>query len=129
GRGKELGLEEGTVGGVGGGVTEAATNIVKHGEGGEVLLRPLQENGECGIELLALDRGPGMANLAESRLDGVSRSGTAGTGLGAIARMADVHDMYSPLGHGTALLARIWQTRRSMPRRSPLAVGAVSVPR
>jgi len=125
---KQLGFDEAILGRVAVVATEAATNIVKHGEGGEVLLRPLQDDGgECGIELLALDRGPGMANLAESRLDGVSRSGTAGTGLGAIVRMADVHDIYSTPGHGTALLARIWQTRRSMPRRSPLAVGGVSV--
>jgi len=126
---KQLGFDEATLGRVAVVATEAATNIVKHGKGGEVLLRPLQDDGECGIELLALDKGPGIVNLAESRLDGVSRSGTAGTGLGAIARMADVHDIYSPSGHGTVLLARIWQTRRSMPRRSPLAVGGVSVPR
>ena len=126
---KQLGFDEATLGRVAVVATEAATNIVKHGQGGEVLLRPLQDDGECGIELLALDKGPGIVNLAESRLDGVSRSGTAGTGLGAIARMADVHDIYSPSGHGTVLLARIWQTRRSMPRRSPLAVGGVSVPR
>lgn len=126
---KQLGFDETTVGRVAVVATEAATNIVKHGKGGEVLLRPLQEDGECGIELIALDTGPGITNLAESRVDGVSRSGTAGTGLGAIARMADAHDIYSPAGRGTAVLARIWQMRQAVPHRSPLEVGGVSVPK
>jgi len=126
---KQLGFDETTVGRVAVVATEAATNIVKHGKGGEVLLRPLQENGERGIELIALDKGPGITNLSESRVDGVSRSGTPGTGLGAIARMADVHDIYSAPGRGTAVLARIWQTRQSIRPRSPLEVGGVSVPK
>jgi len=126
---RHLGFDETNQGRVAVVATEAATNIVKHGKGGEVLLRPLQEDGECGIELLALDKGPGIVNLAESRLDGVSRSGTAGTGLGAIVRMADDHDVYTRPDQGTALLARIWQTRRGIPRRSPLEVGGVSVPK
>jgi len=126
---KQLGFDETTLGRVAVVATEAATNIVKHGKGGEVLLRPLQEDGECGIELLALDKGPGITNLAESRIDGVSRSGTAGTGLGAIARLADVHDIYSQPGRSTAVLARIWQTRRGTLHRSPLEVGGVSVPK
>ena len=40
-------------------VTEAATNLAKHARGGEILLRPLERGGGTGIELLAVDRGPG----------------------------------------------------------------------
>ena len=126
---KQLGFDETTVGRVAVVATEAATNIVKHSNGGEVLLRPLQDEGESGLELIALDKGPGITNLSESRVDGVSRSGTAGTGLGAIARMADVHDIYSLPGQGAAVLARIWQTRQSSRRPSSLEVGGVSVPK
>ena len=126
---KQLGFDETTVGRVAVVATEAATNIVKHGKGGEVLLRPLQVDGERGIELIALDKGPGIANLSESLVDGVSRSGTPGTGLGAIARMADVHDIYSPFERGTAVLARIWQTRGGIRHRPPLEVGGVCVPK
>jgi anti-sigma regulatory factor (Ser/Thr protein kinase) len=122
-----LGFDETAAGRVALVVTEVATNIVKHGGGGEILIRPLQQDDERGIELLGLDKGPGIANLAESRVDGVSRSGSAGTGLGAIARMADEHEIYSQPGRGTAVLARIWQSRSSAPRRTRLEVAGVSV--
>jgi len=122
-----LGFDETSVGRVALVVTEVATNIVKHGGGGEVLIRPLQEDDERGIELLGLDKGPGITNLAESRVDGVSRSGSAGTGLGAIARMADEHEIYSQTGRGTAVLARIWQRRSSAPQRTCMEVAGVSV--
>jgi anti-sigma regulatory factor (Ser/Thr protein kinase) len=124
---KLLGFDETTAGRVAIVVTEAATNIVKHGGGGEILIRPLQDEDESGIEVVALDKGPGIANLAESRIDGVSRTGSAGGGLGAIGRLADLHDIYSLPGRGTAVLLRIWQSRRTMPPRSPLAVAGVGV--
>jgi anti-sigma regulatory factor (Ser/Thr protein kinase) len=122
-----LGFDETSAGRVALVATEVATNIVKHGGGGEILIRPLQQDDERGIELLGLDKGPGIANLTESRVDGVSRSGSAGTGLGAIARMADEHDIYSQPGRGTAVLARIWQNRPSAPRRTRLEVAGVCV--
>jgi anti-sigma regulatory factor (Ser/Thr protein kinase) len=122
-----LGFDETSVGRVAVVVTEVATNIVKHGGGGEILVRPLQEEDERGIELVGLDKGPGITNLAESRVDGVSRSGSAGTGLGAIARMADEHEIYSQPGRGTAVLARIWQRRSSPPQRTRMEVAGVSV--
>jgi anti-sigma regulatory factor (Ser/Thr protein kinase) len=122
-----LGFDETSAGRVSLVVTEVATNIVKHGGGGEVLIRPLQEDDERGIELLGLDKGPGITNLAESRVDGVSRSGSAGTGLGAIARMADEHEIYSQPGRGTAVLARILQSRASASRRTRMEVAGVCV--
>jgi anti-sigma regulatory factor (Ser/Thr protein kinase) len=122
-----LGFDETSAGRVALVVTEVATNIVKHGGGGEVLIHPLQQDDERGIELIGLDKGPGITNVAESRVDGVSRSGSAGTGLGAIARMADEHDIYSQPGRGTAVLARIWQRRSSAPRRTQMEVAGVCV--
>jgi anti-sigma regulatory factor (Ser/Thr protein kinase) len=83
-------------------VTEAATNILKHGGGGEILLRSLDD----GIEMLAIDRGPGIANLAQAFEDGHSTAGTQGTGLGAISRLATMADIYTGPKLGTALLAR-----------------------
>ena len=43
-------------------VTEAATNLVKHAAAGELLIRTLECGGVLGLEILATDRGPGMAN-------------------------------------------------------------------
>src|ERR1700750_2828734 len=58
--------------------TELATNILKHGNGGEILVGPYGEGPDSGIELIALDKGPGMSNLAASLTDGYSTPGTPG---------------------------------------------------
>src|SRR6185503_6250659 len=67
-------------------VTEAATNILKHGGRGEILLGVTQTAGLRFVDVLALDRGPGMANVDRCFEDGFSTAGSAGTGLGAVRR-------------------------------------------
>jgi anti-sigma regulatory factor (Ser/Thr protein kinase) len=110
--------------------TELATNVVKHGGGGEILLRRLDDG--PGLELLALDRGPGMRDVAESLRDGHSTAGTAGTGLGAVVRLSDWHEVYSAPGVGTAVVARLAASAGCSAGSSggvPLEVGAVCVAR
>lgn len=105
-------------------VMELANNLWRHGGGGEILITPCSDG--C-IEVLALDRGPGMADVARCFQDGYSTAGSAGTGLGAVGRLATQHDIYTAPGKGTALLARIDCAARS--RRAPDIVrGGVSVP-
>ena len=68
-----------------------------------MLLRPLEHEDRLGIEILALDRGPGMADVGRCLRDGFSTAGTPGTGLGAIARLSSFFDVYSaPSRHGPA---------------------------
>jgi anti-sigma regulatory factor (Ser/Thr protein kinase) len=107
-------------------VTEAATNIFKHAGRGELLLRILEHDGTFGLELLALDQGPGIANLAGSLRDGVSTAGSPGTGLGAMARASDTFEVYAPAGRGTVVLAEIWSRPVPPP---PLQMGAICIPK
>lgn len=88
-------------------VTEAATNILRHAGQGAILLRGAFVGDAPGIEVLALDKGPGIANVSRAMRDGFSTSGTAGQGLGGIRRLAQSFDIYSQGSGGTALLARI----------------------
>jgi anti-sigma regulatory factor (Ser/Thr protein kinase) len=89
-------------------VTEASTNLVQHGGGGELLLRTWGSGSPaCGLELLVLDQGPGMANVSACMRDGFSTGGSRGVGLGAIARLSTTFDVFSAPGKGTAILARI----------------------
>jgi anti-sigma regulatory factor (Ser/Thr protein kinase) len=110
-------------------VTEVANNLVKHGRDGVLLLRALECGSVCGVEILALDRGPGMAEVGKCLRDGFSTAGTPGTGLGAIVRLSAFTDIYSRPAQGTALLARLWAGPLSPSAPPRLQVGAVSVPR
>jgi anti-sigma regulatory factor (Ser/Thr protein kinase) len=108
--------------------TELATNLWRHGRGGTLLVRPVEgEVAAAGIELLALDRGPGMRNVQECLRDGFSTAGTQGSGFGSVRRQADEFDVYSLPGHGTAVLAVIWARRAPPPPHKTFRVGSVVV--
>ena len=106
-------------------VTEAGTNIARHASSGMVVLRALEHGGALGIEMLALDSGPGIGNVTESLRDGHSTAGSSGTGLGAIRRMSDGFDVYSRPGKGVAMRCEVWNGVPRAPHPA-LAVGAVS---
>jgi anti-sigma regulatory factor (Ser/Thr protein kinase) len=93
-------------------VTEAATNLHRHAADGALLLRVLRTESSAGIECVAVDTGPGMADVAEALLDGTSTAGTLGIGLGAMVRLADAFDIHSIPGRGTVLAAQFWARDR-----------------
>ena len=111
-------------------VTELATNLVRHGGGGTLILRPFPPGGlhgpESGLEVLTLDRGPGMADVGRCLADGYSTAGSAGKGLGAVARLADLFEIHSEPGVGTAALARVYLGPPPLPET--LRIGAVHLP-
>jgi anti-sigma regulatory factor (Ser/Thr protein kinase) len=88
-------------------VTELATNLVKHAGSGEIIISCFDDADGQGLELLALDKGPGILDVNKALQDGHSTSGTAGTGLGAIRRSTDVFALSSGGGRGTVVLARL----------------------
>jgi anti-sigma regulatory factor (Ser/Thr protein kinase) len=108
-------------------VTEAATNILKHAGSGTVYIGVAQSAAASGIDVVAVDTGPGIADLPASLRDGMSTAGTAGTGLGALRRLSDEFDVYSVPGNGAAFFMRLW---RDAPGPGPcgVEVGALSVP-
>jgi anti-sigma regulatory factor (Ser/Thr protein kinase) len=89
-------------------VTEAASNLHKHARQGSLLLRVNRDLEQPGIELVTIDAGPGLPDVSAALRDGHSTAGSLGIGLGAIRRLADLTDLYSVPGHGTALVARFW---------------------
>ena len=56
---------------------ELARNLVLHAGGGSVLLS-LDRHG---LDLVAVDKGPGMANIAQCLSDSYSTAGTMGAGI------------------------------------------------
>ena len=110
---QDAGMDASEVGGIALVVTELATNLVKHAKGGELLMRRLGADGQDGVEVLSLDRGPGIANVALSLGDGYSTAGSPGTGLGSVLRTAGEFDLYSQIGKGTLVVARMFAHRRT----------------
>src|SRR4051812_27835155 len=108
-------------------IMEAATNQVRHAGGGEILLRRLRGSEGGGLDVLALDRGPGMRSVTECLRDGYSSAGTAGNGLGAIRRLADEFEIVSAPGHGTAIWCRMYFEADSSRKRPAFLIGAVNV--
>ncbi|MCG2614262.1 ATP-binding protein/SpoIIE family protein phosphatase [Terrimonas sp. NA20] len=91
-------------------IAEITTNLVKHAtHGGQVLCRILEEDDRNGLELVAIDNGPGIAATSSMLRDGVSTKNTLGQGLGAIKRLSDVFDIYSLVGWGTILISRVFK--------------------
>ncbi|WP_093397864.1 ATP-binding SpoIIE family protein phosphatase [Halopseudomonas xinjiangensis] len=86
--------------------TELATNVLKHARLGEVHLRLVPCADLQGLEIIAVDRGPGF-DAQRCLRDGFSTGGTQGNGLGAISRQAQVFDLYSD-ERGSVILARLY---------------------
>jgi anti-sigma regulatory factor (Ser/Thr protein kinase) len=86
--------------------TELATNLLRHAGEGLVAINEFVDAEGSGIELLALDKGPGIADVARCLVDGFSTAGSSGTGLGAVTRVSDSYAIYSRPSIGTAVMAR-----------------------
>lgn len=99
-------------------VTELGTNLVRHANGGRLLMAARRSDDVASIELLALDDGPGMADVASCLRDGYSTGGTPGTGLGAIQRMSNEFSIHSTPGRGTIVVARVHAVRGAGPQAS-----------
>lgn len=86
-------------------VTELGNNLVRHAKGGVLLLAVYEQRRE--VEVISIDRGPGIADVGRSLSDGFSTGGTPGTGLGAIRRLASDFHLHSAVPDGTIVVARV----------------------
>lgn len=109
--------------------TEMATNLIKHGGGGEIVVTPFADMSGSGIEILALDKGNGIRDLDAALKDGFSTSGTQGSGLGAIQRQSSFFQVFSKPNGGTAIVARILGAPpKADPTRQGVLLGSVLAP-
>lgn len=107
--------------------TELAKNLVEHARGGLLVTQPLPTG--PGLELLAVDSGPGMADPGRCLVDGYSTAGTAGIGLGGVSRLSDLFDLHSLVGAGTVVLSRLVPGRAVGAGSPTFEVGGLSVPK
>jgi serine/threonine-protein kinase RsbT len=90
-------------------ISELARNIVLYTGGGEIILRSTPENDPSGVLIMAVDEGPGIADVADAMRGGYSTSGGLGLGLPGVRRLVDDFDIVSELGRGTTVTATRWR--------------------
>jgi serine/threonine-protein kinase RsbT len=93
--------------------SELAANLFIHGGGGMLQIRPLDHAGPLGqtqgLELLAEDQGPGIADPALALTDGYSTGQGLGCGLPGVKRLMDEFAIESRPGPGTRIRAVKWR--------------------
>lgn len=89
-------------------VSEVARNIVSYAGLGEVVLSVVQNRSRLGVQVIARDQGPGIADLTRVLEKGFSTSGSLGLGLPGSKRFMDEFRVESTLGIGTTITMRKW---------------------
>ena len=91
--------------------SELGHNILKYGDGrGYLLVTWIADmpNHGNGVEIKAVDRGPGFIDKQSALSDHYSTSGTLGLGLPGVARIMDALEIVSELGEGAVVTATMW---------------------
>jgi serine/threonine-protein kinase RsbT len=91
--------------------SELGRNILKYGGGrGYLLVTWIEEHasGKRGVELKAVDYGPGFADTESALKDHYSTGGTLGLGLSGAARIMDSVEIDSKPGRGAKVTATKW---------------------
>lgn len=120
---QRLGFDESRSGALALLATESSRNVLIHGGGGEIVLSGIEDAGQRLARILALDKGPGIANIALAMADGYSTAGTMGGGMGAMKRMANTLEVFTGRT-GTVLLLEIGEAAL----REKLRIAGLAVP-
>lgn len=86
--------------------SELAHNQLAHAGRGEVFVREVTRAGTRGVEVIALDRGPGIAEPARALRGGSAAPTGLGAGLAAARRLTDELDVDVRRREGTCIRAR-----------------------
>jgi len=113
--GEQLGFDAAACAMLATAVSELARNIIKYAGKGEVRLTRL-EGSRPGVEVIAIDQGPGISDTAAALTDHYSSSGTLGLGLPGVRRLMDEFELESEAGKGTRVVARKWRPRLTTTR-------------
>ena len=90
-------------------ISELARNIITYAKKGEIRLLELNSSPRRGIEVVARDKGPGIADVKQALRDGFSTSGSLGLGLPGVMRLVDEFEIVSELGSGTTVRLKKWK--------------------
>ena len=89
-------------------ISEIARNITAYAGAGELEITEARAGGQRGIQVIARDSGPGIADLERALQDGFSTGGGLGLGLPGARRLVDDFEIESTPGSGTVVTMRKW---------------------
>jgi serine/threonine-protein kinase RsbT len=111
-RGRELASQIGFTGSdltvIATAISELARNIVEYAKSGEIVLALAHRGSRMGIQIVARDQGPGIADVAKAVQAGYSTGNGLGLGLPGVRRLMDDFEIASVVGKGTSVTARKW---------------------
>lgn len=89
-------------------VSEIARNIVRFAKRGEIVVTLIEESGRRGVQVVARDVGPGIADVEAAMQDGFSSYQGLGIGLPGARRLTDEFSVASTPGRGTTVTMIKW---------------------
>lgn len=90
-------------------ISELAGNILRYAGHGELRIAAVRDGGRTGIEVVAADAGPGIADVSLAMQDGYSSSGGLGLGLPGVRRLVDDFEIRTTPGEGTVIRIIKWR--------------------
>ena len=89
-------------------ISEVARNIVEYAKEGEVIIALISDTTKKGVEIVASDHGPGIADITTVMRDGYSTGKGLGIGLPGARRLMDEFAIASAIGTGTIITMKKW---------------------
>lgn len=89
-------------------ISEVARNIVEYAKEGEVIITLISDTTKKGVEIIASDQGPGIADITTVMRDGYSTGKGLGIGLPGARRLMDEFAIASAIGTGTVVTMKKW---------------------
>ena len=89
-------------------ISELARNILEYARTGRIEVGVGQRGSRLGIVVVAMDSGPGIADISRAMQDGYSTGKGLGLGLPGVRRLMDEFTIVSEPGQGTSVTVRKW---------------------
>ena len=95
-------------------ISELSRNIVEYAKEGEIQMGPVKarDNGLAGVQIVARDKGPGIADVDLAMQDGYTSGGGLGLGLPGARRLVDEFDIETAPAAGTTVTLVKWSRAR-----------------
>lgn len=89
-------------------ISEIARNMIDHAKGGQVFLSAVQQSNHHGVQVVAEDHGPGIADVTQAMQYGYSTRKGLGVGLPGAKWLMDDFEIRTAIGEGTTVTMRKW---------------------